>query len=71
MIGTMGLNLRGRSRSIVEHGEAKMAADAYSSPSIAPARFEHLGIVAKFPMNVIQTRFGDSAQDPSFKSATF
>lgn len=41
--------------------------DAYSSPTIAPARFEHPGIVAKFPMNVIQTRFGDSSKEPQLQ----
>jgi hypothetical protein len=37
--------------------------DAYSSTTMPPARFEHPGIVAQFPMNVMQTRFGDSAQE--------
>ncbi len=37
--------------------------DAYSSPTMATARFEDPGIVAQFPMNVTQTRFGDSAQE--------
>jgi hypothetical protein len=37
--------------------------DAYSSATMPPARFEHPGTVAQFPMNVMQTRFGDSAQE--------
>ena len=37
--------------------------DIYSSPTIEAARFENPGIVAQFPMNVIQTRFGDLAQE--------
>ncbi len=41
--------------------------DAYSSPDMAAARFEYPGIVAQFPMNVILTRFGDSAQEPQLQ----
>src|SRR5208337_3095229 len=37
--------------------------DAYSSASLAPARFDHPGIVARFPMNVNRTRFGDSSEE--------
>jgi hypothetical protein len=37
--------------------------DVYSSPSLEAARFESPGLIAQFPMNVIQTRFGDSAQE--------
>ncbi|THD49363.1 MAG: hypothetical protein E7774_01605 [Bradyrhizobium sp.] len=37
--------------------------DVYSSADMAPARFEHPGVVAQFPMNVVRTRFGDSARE--------
>jgi hypothetical protein len=37
--------------------------DAYSSTTMPTARFEYPGAVAQFPMNVTQTRFGDSAQE--------
>ncbi|MHC2622474.1 hypothetical protein ACVIW2_004506 [Bradyrhizobium huanghuaihaiense] len=37
--------------------------DAYSAETMPPAKFENPGTVARFPMNVTQTRFGDSAQE--------
>jgi len=37
--------------------------DAYSAASMPPARFEAPGVTAQFPMNVTQTRFGDSMQE--------
>lgn len=37
--------------------------DAYSAATLPEARFENPGTVAQFPMNVVQTRFGDSAQE--------
>jgi hypothetical protein len=36
--------------------------DAYSAATMPSARFEAPGTVAQFPMNVMQTRFGDSTQ---------
>lgn len=37
--------------------------DIFSSPTLAAARFENPAVVAQFPMNVTNTRFGDSAQE--------
>ena len=37
--------------------------DAYSAATMPAARFEYPGAVAQFPMNVVQTRFGDSVQE--------
>ena len=37
--------------------------DAYSSTTVAAARFECPGTVAQFPMNVAKTRFGDLTKE--------
>jgi hypothetical protein len=37
--------------------------DTYSAASMPPARFEAPGVTAQFPMNVTQTRFGDSLHE--------
>jgi hypothetical protein len=37
--------------------------DAYSAATMPAARFEYPGAVAQFPINVVQTRFGDSVQE--------
>jgi hypothetical protein len=37
--------------------------DAYSAASMPEARFDYPGAVAQFPMNVKETRFGDSVQE--------
>jgi hypothetical protein len=36
--------------------------DAYSAATMPPATFDAPGVVAQFPMNVLQTRFADSVQ---------